>query len=43
MEIVPEDCRALLEPSAEDREAFAAIGELLTKASDIVRSVAGGN
>ncbi len=43
MEIVPDDCRALLEPSAEDREAFAEIGSLLTEASDIVRSVAGGN
>ena len=42
IEIVPEECRAILEPGAEDRAALAPIAELLTAASDRVRSIAGG-
>ena len=42
IEIVPEECRAILEPGSEDRAALAPIAELLTAASDRVRSIAGG-
>ena len=43
MEVVPEDCRAAFEASAEDMAAFAPIIDLLTKANDEVRTIAGGN
>ena len=41
--IVPDDCREALQPSDEDRAAFAPIVELLTEASERVRQIAGGN
>lgn len=42
IEIVPEECCTILEPGSEDRAALAPIAELLTAASDRVRSIAGG-
>jgi hypothetical protein len=41
--IVPDDCREALQPSDDDRAAFAPIVAILTEASERVRAIAGGN
>jgi hypothetical protein len=43
MQVVPEDCRAAFEASAEEQAAFAPIIELLARAEALVRAIAGGN
>jgi hypothetical protein len=43
MQVVPEDCRAALEASEEEKRAFAPIVELLAAAEALIRDIAGGN